>query len=54
MCYCFYFDCGSYRGADVAVKKLKAQKMTKAQLDEFAKESAVMIGLRHPIILTSN
>lgn len=39
-----------YRGADVAVKKLKSKTMTKDQLEQFAKESAVMIGLRHPSI----
>lgn len=42
---------GEYRGADVAIKKLKSQVMNKTQLEEFAKESAVMIGLRHPNIL---
>lgn len=39
-----------YRGADVAIKKLKSQSMTKAQLEELAAESAVMVGLRHPSI----
>lgn len=41
---------GEYRGAEVAVKKLKVQKMDKLQLDQFAKESSTMIGLRHPSI----
>lgn len=35
----------------MAIKKLKSQQMTKAQVDEFAKEAAVMVGLRHPNIL---
>ena len=39
-----------YRGTSVAVKKLKKQSMTKKQLDEFAAEAAVMVGLRHPSI----
>lgn len=42
---------GEYRGADVAIKKLKSKAMNKTQLDEIAKESSVMIGLRHPNIL---
>lgn len=42
---------GDYRGADVAIKKLKHQKMSKQQLDEFQQESAVMTGLRHPNIV---
>lgn len=41
---------GEYKGADVAVKKLKSQNMTKQQIDEFAKEAAIMVGLRHPSI----
>jgi hypothetical protein len=41
---------GLYRGTGVAVKKLKKQTMTKKQLDEFASEAAVMVGLRHPSI----
>jgi serine/threonine protein kinase/ABC-type branched-subunit amino acid transport system substrate-binding protein len=43
--------CGEYRGADVAIKKLKHQKMTKQQLEELSQESAVMTGLRHPNIV---
>jgi len=39
-----------YKGADVAIKKLKSQQMTKVQIDEFAREAAVMVGLRHPRI----
>lgn len=42
---------GEYRGADVAIKKLKHQKMNKQQLEEFSQESAVMVGLRHPNIV---
>lgn len=42
---------GEYRGADVAIKKLKHQKMTKSQLEEFQQEAAVMVGLRHPNIV---
>eukprot|EP00026_Physarum_polycephalum_P000640 Phypoly_transcript_00641.p1 GENE.Phypoly_transcript_00641~~Phypoly_transcript_00641.p1 ORF type:complete len:1297 (+),score=194.44 Phypoly_transcript_00641:293-4183(+) len=42
---------GVYKGADVAVKKLKQQKMSRQQLDEFAQEAAVMTGLRHPNIV---
>jgi serine/threonine protein kinase len=40
-----------YRGAEVAVKKLKTQ-LTKEQLTEFAREASVMVGLRHPNILS--
>jgi serine/threonine protein kinase/ABC-type branched-subunit amino acid transport system substrate-binding protein len=43
--------CGEYRGADVAIKKLKVPKMNKQQLDEFLQEAAVMVGLRHPNIV---
>eukprot|EP00026_Physarum_polycephalum_P001102 Phypoly_transcript_01103.p1 GENE.Phypoly_transcript_01103~~Phypoly_transcript_01103.p1 ORF type:complete len:774 (+),score=173.32 Phypoly_transcript_01103:1162-3483(+) len=43
--------CGEYRGADVAIKKLKHQKMSKQQLEELAQEAAVMTGLRHPNIV---
>lgn len=39
---------GMYRGADVAIKKLKHQKMDKKQLQEFTQEAAIMVGLRHP------
>lgn len=41
---------GVYRGTNVAVKKLKQQNLTKKQLDEFASEASVMVGLRHPRI----
>jgi serine/threonine protein kinase len=47
----FIYDLKRYRGADVAVKKLKSTVMNQEQLDQFAKESSVMIGLRHPSIL---
>jgi serine/threonine protein kinase len=39
---------GEYRGADVAIKKLKQQNMSKKQLEEFTQEASVMVGLRHP------
>jgi serine/threonine protein kinase len=39
-----------YRGADVAIKKLKKQNMGNQQLEDFAKEAMVMVGLRHPNI----
>jgi serine/threonine protein kinase len=42
---------GEYRGADVAIKKLKKQNMGNQQLEDFAKEAMVMVGLRHPNIL---
>lgn len=42
---------GEYRGADVAIKKLKKQNMGNQQLEDFAKEAMVMVGLRHPSIL---
>eukprot|EP00026_Physarum_polycephalum_P000443 Phypoly_transcript_00444.p1 GENE.Phypoly_transcript_00444~~Phypoly_transcript_00444.p1 ORF type:complete len:909 (-),score=141.61 Phypoly_transcript_00444:1068-3794(-) len=42
---------GTYRGADVAIKKLKHQNMDKKQLQEFTQEAAIMVGLRHPNIL---
>ena len=41
---------GNYRGADVAIKKLKKQNLTKKQLDEFTQEASTMVGLRHPSI----
>lgn len=34
----------------MAIKKLRTQQMTKKQIDEFAREAAVMVGLRHPSI----
>lgn len=40
-----------YRGADVAIKKLKKQNMGNQQLEDLAKEAMVMVGLRHPNIL---
>ena len=39
-----------YRGADVAIKKLKKQNMGNQQLEDLAKEAMVMVGLRHPNI----
>lgn len=42
---------GEYRGADVAIKKLKKQNMGNQQLEDFAKEAMVMVGLRHPNIV---
>lgn len=42
---------GEYRGADVAIKKFKSKTVSKTQLEEVAKESSVMTGLRHPNIL---
>lgn len=39
-----------YRGADVAIKKLKSQSMTKEQLCDFANEAMLMVGLRNPSI----
>eukprot|EP00026_Physarum_polycephalum_P001091 Phypoly_transcript_01092.p1 GENE.Phypoly_transcript_01092~~Phypoly_transcript_01092.p1 ORF type:complete len:1198 (+),score=219.95 Phypoly_transcript_01092:455-3595(+) len=46
-----YVYTGTYRGADVAIKKLKKQNLTKKQLEEFTNEAAIMVGLRHPNIL---
>lgn len=41
---------GTYRGADVAIKKLKKQNMDKKQIAEFSQEASTMVGLRHPSI----
>lgn len=41
---------GMYRGAEVAVKKLKQQYMSKMEIENFLRESSVMVGLRHPSI----
>lgn len=45
----FYLIIEMYHGADVAVKKLKAS-LNKNQLEEFTREAATMVGLRHPSI----
>lgn len=42
---------GEYHGTEVAVKKLRAQDVKKQQIEEFAQEVSVMVGLRHPNIV---
>lgn len=42
---------GEYRGADVAIKKLKFQDLQRHQIEEFTQEVSVMVGLRHPNIV---